>query len=317
MPFVKTVKTKAYFKRFQVKYRRRREGKTDYYARTRLVVQDKNKYQMPKHRLVVRFTNTAVICQIVRSEIAGDVVVESAYSSELPKFGLPVGLKNYAAAYCTGLLLARRLLTKLNLADEYKGAEEVTGEIPEVEDENEVTKRSRTFFVSELDEEKRPFRCYLDVGIRRTTRGARLFGALKGASDGGLDIPHNPKRFPGYDAESGEYDASVHREKIFGGHVRDYMNTLAEEDPDAYAKHFSKFIEKDISGDDLEELYAKVHAAIRENPTRSAKPASTIRTPAGCRKQKRRSASQRYNRVQQKMKSRAQKLAAQIAAMED
>jgi large subunit ribosomal protein L5e len=28
---------KAYFKRFQVKFRRRREGKTDYYARLRFV----------------------------------------------------------------------------------------------------------------------------------------------------------------------------------------------------------------------------------------------------------------------------------------
>jgi len=34
---IKVVKNKAYFKRFQVKYRRRREGKTDYYARQRCV----------------------------------------------------------------------------------------------------------------------------------------------------------------------------------------------------------------------------------------------------------------------------------------
>jgi ribosomal protein L18 len=34
-----------------------------------------------------------------------------------------VGLSNYAAAYCTGLLVARRILTKLNLADTYKGQE--------------------------------------------------------------------------------------------------------------------------------------------------------------------------------------------------
>lgn len=39
MPFVKLVKNKAYFKRYQVKFRRRREGKTDYYARTRLTIQ--------------------------------------------------------------------------------------------------------------------------------------------------------------------------------------------------------------------------------------------------------------------------------------
>lgn len=43
MPFVKKIKSDAYFSRFQVKYRRRREGKTDYYARKRLVTQAKNK----------------------------------------------------------------------------------------------------------------------------------------------------------------------------------------------------------------------------------------------------------------------------------
>lgn len=64
MPFIKTVKNDAYFSRYQVKYRRRREGKTDYYARKRLVVQAKNKYASPKYRLVVRITNKDVVCQV-------------------------------------------------------------------------------------------------------------------------------------------------------------------------------------------------------------------------------------------------------------
>ncbi len=59
------IKNKAYFKRFQVKFRRRREGKTDYYARRRLVVQDKNKYNTPKYRMIVRFTNKDICCQVI------------------------------------------------------------------------------------------------------------------------------------------------------------------------------------------------------------------------------------------------------------
>merc|ERR1712071_582973 len=47
--------------------------------------------------------------------IEGDVVVCAAYSHELPLYGVKVGLTNYAAAYCTGLLLARRLLKKFKL----------------------------------------------------------------------------------------------------------------------------------------------------------------------------------------------------------
>uniref|UniRef100_A0A2I3S0X7 60S ribosomal protein L5 n=2 Tax=Pan TaxID=9596 RepID=A0A2I3S0X7_PANTR len=54
--FVKVVKNKAYFKRYQ--------GKTDYYAQKRLVMQDKNKYSTPKYRMIVRVTNRDIICQI-------------------------------------------------------------------------------------------------------------------------------------------------------------------------------------------------------------------------------------------------------------
>lgn len=64
MVLVKVVKNKAYFKRYQVKLKRRRQGKTDYYARKRLTVQDKNKYNTPKYRLIVRFTNKDIIAQV-------------------------------------------------------------------------------------------------------------------------------------------------------------------------------------------------------------------------------------------------------------
>ena len=41
-----------------------------------------------------------------------------------------------------------------------------------------------------MDGEPGAFRCYLDVGLVRTSTGARVFGAMKGAVDGGLDMPH-------------------------------------------------------------------------------------------------------------------------------
>ena len=90
MPFVKLVKDKAYFKRYQVKFRRRREGKTDYFARKRLVVQDKNKYNTPKYRLIVRATNTDICCQIAYARLEGDVIVAAAYAHELPNYGIKV-----------------------------------------------------------------------------------------------------------------------------------------------------------------------------------------------------------------------------------
>jgi large subunit ribosomal protein L5e len=60
MAAIKTLKNKAYHKRYQTKWRRRREGKTDYHRRARLIIQDKRKYNSPKFRLVVRFTNKYV-----------------------------------------------------------------------------------------------------------------------------------------------------------------------------------------------------------------------------------------------------------------
>lgn len=69
-----------------------------------------------------------------------------------------------------------------------------------------------------------------------------MFAALKGAVDGGLDIPHSEKRFPGYDSESKELNADVHRQHIFGLHVANYMTSLQEEDEEAFKKHFSRSV---------------------------------------------------------------------------
>merc|ERR1712072_708020 len=93
MVFVKVVKNKAYYKRYQVKFRRRREGKTDYFARRRLTIQDKNKYNTPKYRFVVRFTNKDVICQVIYATLKGDRVLAAAHSQELKdaRYGLTVG----------------------------------------------------------------------------------------------------------------------------------------------------------------------------------------------------------------------------------
>lgn len=49
--------------------------------------------------------------QIVYAKIIGDMTLSQAYAHELPRYGVKVGLKNYASAYCVGLLLARRVGT--------------------------------------------------------------------------------------------------------------------------------------------------------------------------------------------------------------
>jgi len=292
--FVKVVKNKAYFKRFQVKFKRRREGKTDYYARKRLVVQDKNKYNTPKYRMIVRFTNKDIIAQIAYAKLEGDHVVCAAYAHELPKYGIKVGLTNYAAAYATGLLLARRLLKKFRLDEIYKGSEAVTGE---------------QFNVEDVEGKPGAFRAYLDVGLARTTTGARIFGAMKGAADGGIDIPHSTKRFPGYDSENKEFNADVHRKHIFGQHVADYMRTLMEEDEEGYKRQFSQYIKLGLTPDELEPIYSKAHSAIRADPIHKKKEPKPDLVKKRWTKAKITLAA-RKNKVQQRKKAVLQKLAA-------
>jgi len=258
MGFIKVVKNKAYYKRFQVKKRRRREGKTDFAARTAMVKQDKNKYNAPRYRLVVRHTNTKVVCQITYATIAGDKVLCQALSTELPNYGIKAGLTNFAATYATGLLVARRLLKQLGLEDSFEGVEEADGEEFHVEEEVD-------------DDERRPFKAVLDIGLVRTTVGAKVFAAMKGAADGGLHVPHNCKRFPGYvpaeeKGQEPEFNAEALAARIYGEHVAEYMESMQEEDEQKYEAHFAKYIAAGIGHDDVEDMYKNAHKAIRENP---------------------------------------------------
>lgn len=279
MAFVKVVKNRSYFIRYQVKYRRRREGKTDYQARRRLIMQDKNKYNTPKYRLVVRFTNRDVIAQMVRAKIEGDFVYAAAYGHELTKYGIPVGHSNYASAYAVGLLLARRTLKKFGLADKYQGTTQITGE---------------DYNVEPIADGPRPLRAVLDTGLKRTSTGSRVFATLKGCVDGGIDIPHSVTRYVGYDTEGKKLKADVLRKHIFGAHVADHMRQLKDDDAATFERKFSRYIKAKIGADDVEKLYAKAHAAIRADPT-----------PAPKKEQPKDAKHKRFNKVKLNRKARA------------
>jgi len=75
----------------------------------------------------------------------------------------------------------------------------------------------------------------------RCTTGARVFGVLKGAVDGGLYVPHSTKRFPGFvkaeeEGDENSYDPAAHRDRIFGVHVDTYMKELKEESAEDYTR---------------------------------------------------------------------------------
>jgi len=290
MGVLKQQKSKAYFKRYQVKFRRRREGRTDYRARKRLISQDKNKYNSPKHRFVVRFSNRDVVCQIIRAKIIGDEVLTASYAHELGRYGFPVkNNTSYAATYATGLLCARRLLHKLKLNEKYAGNTDVNGQ---------------DYNVEALADGPKPFYALLDVGLKRTTTGSKLFAALKGATDGGLDIPHSNTRFVGYDSEKKELNADILRKYIFGGNVSDYMKALKDENPERYAKQFSQFEKAGVKAEELESIWKKVHAAIRKDPVavKNTKPKPAVVKRYG---RKAMNHAQRKDRIRQRLEAKA------------
>lgn len=85
--------------------KRKRQGKTNYRKRLRLLL-------AKKPRLVLRLTNQKIIAQITDYQGAGDIVLVGLDSSLLKKYGWSFSLKNLPAAYLTGYLLGRKALQK-------------------------------------------------------------------------------------------------------------------------------------------------------------------------------------------------------------
>ncbi|HLY77454.1 MAG TPA: 50S ribosomal protein L18 [Thermoplasmata archaeon] len=88
--------------RYRVPFRRRRQGKTDYRIRLRLLRAD-----LP--RAVVRVTNHRILVTVTVYDPIGDRVLASAESPELTAVGFPESsLRSTPAAYLTGYLAGVR-----------------------------------------------------------------------------------------------------------------------------------------------------------------------------------------------------------------
>jgi len=90
--------------RYHVKLRRRREGKTDYRKRLRLL-------RSRKTRIVVRNSLKNVRVQFVEYNEDGDKIIVSATSNELiSKYQWKYSTSTTPAAYLTGLLAGKRAM---------------------------------------------------------------------------------------------------------------------------------------------------------------------------------------------------------------
>ncbi|MHA1683386.1 MAG: 50S ribosomal protein L18 [Promethearchaeota archaeon] len=89
---------------YRVHFRRRREGKTNYYLRRSLLVSG-------KRRVVIRPTVKNITCQVSDAHLKGDIILAAAHSKELSRdFNWNYNTGNLPTAYITGYLLGKKAL---------------------------------------------------------------------------------------------------------------------------------------------------------------------------------------------------------------
>lgn len=89
--------------RYKVPMRRRREVRTDYHQRLRLL-------KSGKPRLVARKSNNQTTAQLVATGPQGDETIAGATSADLAEYGWEAPTGNLPAAYLTGYLAGKRAL---------------------------------------------------------------------------------------------------------------------------------------------------------------------------------------------------------------
>ncbi|MFB6180877.1 MAG: 50S ribosomal protein L18 [Candidatus Nanohalobium sp.] len=128
----------------KVPHKRRREQKTDYQQRLKLV-------KSGKPRAVIRTSNKHTKAHLSHFSPEGDQNTAQTTSKELKEYGWEYNTGNLPAAYLTGYLTGKK---------------------------------------ADADE------AVLDLGLREKKSGGRVFAALKGMIDAGLEIPAGDEVFP-------------------------------------------------------------------------------------------------------------------------
>ncbi len=149
-----------------IPYRRKREDKTNYKKRLKLLLGD-------KPRLVIRKSLKNLLIQIVVFDQKGDTVIVSAHTRELKKHGWNFTGGNLPSAYLTGLLIGKKAKAK-------KCTEAI-----------------------------------VDLGMQSPIKGTRLFAAIKGAVDAGMQIPHSNENFPSLERIRGEHIGAYEKDPAF------------------------------------------------------------------------------------------------------
>lgn len=90
----------------------------------------------------------------------------------------------------------------------------------------------------------------LDLGLKRATKGSKIFAVVKGANDAGLYIPNNSDIIPS-------------PERINGSIIAEYAENM--EDPLEYETRFSSYLRSGLRPEALNSHFEEVKARIEEN----------------------------------------------------
>jgi large subunit ribosomal protein L18 len=87
-------------------------------------------------------------------------------------------------------------------------------------------------------------KAFLDIGLNIPSKGTRVFAALKGVVDAGVEVPHSEDILPD-------------EARISGQHIADYASQLASE-PEVYQQRFSATIKRGSRPEGLSEHFSAV-----------------------------------------------------------
>jgi len=86
---------------------------------------------------------------------------------------------------------------------------------------------------------------FLDTGLHIPSKGTRIFAALKGVVDAGVEVPHSEEILPDED-------------RLSGKHIADYASSLSEEEPEVYKQTFAGYLSKGARPEDLSDQFSSV-----------------------------------------------------------
>lgn len=92
----------------------------------------------------------------------------------------------------------------------------------------------------------------LDIGLHPPTKGSRIFAALKGVMDAGVEVPCDKEKLPD-------------DKRITGQHIVDYAKQLASSEQETYQNQFSRYLTEKLLPEELPEHFSQVKEKIEES----------------------------------------------------